>query len=115
MRNAGSALMGVGTGKGMKGAEEAAKAAISSPLLDEPVHDATGVVFNIMGPPSLTLQDVNAAAQVIYDNIHEDANVIFGALIDDTMEEEIAITVLATGYKTRATSVAEEQHLIAER
>lgn len=115
MRNAGSALMGVGTGRGINGAQDAARAAISSPLLDEPVQDATGVVFNIMGPPSLTLQDVNAAAQVIYDSINEDANVIFGALIDETMDEEISITVLATGYKSASVSILKEQDALAER
>jgi cell division protein FtsZ len=82
-------------------AEDAAIAAISSPLLDEPVSDATGVVFNIMGPRNLSLQDVNKAARVIYDNVHEDANVIFGALVDDDMENEVSITVLATGFNSR--------------
>jgi cell division protein FtsZ len=65
------------------------------------VSDATGVVFNIMGPRNLSLQDVNKAARVIYDNVHEDANVIFGALVDDEMENEVSITVLATGFNSR--------------
>jgi cell division protein FtsZ len=98
MKDAGSALMGIGTGVGKTSAEDAAIAAISSPLLDEPVKDATGVVFNILGPRSLSLQDVNRAARVIYDNVHEDANVIFGALVDDDVEDEVSITVLATGF-----------------
>lgn len=98
MKDAGSALMGIGTGVGKTSAEDAAIAAISSPLLDEPVQDATGVVFNILGPRNLSLQEVNRAARVIYDNVHEDANVIFGALVDDTIEDEVSITVLATGF-----------------
>lgn len=65
------------------------------------MSDATGVVFNIMGPRNLSLQDVNKAARVIYDNVHEDANVIFGALVDDDMRDEVSITVLATGFNSR--------------
>jgi cell division protein FtsZ len=102
MKDAGSALMGIGTGVGKTSAEDAAIAAISSPLLDEPVQDATGVVFNILGPRNLSLQDVNRAARVIYENVHEDANVIFGALVDDTIEDEVSITVLATGFNKGA-------------
>lgn len=83
---------------GKTSAEDAAIAAISSPLLDEPVSDAMGVVFNILGPRNLSLQEVNRAARVIYDNVHEDANVIFGALVDDDMDNEVSITVLATGF-----------------
>jgi len=99
MQNAGTALMGIGTGVGKTSAEDAAVAAISSPLLDAPVEDATGVVFNIMGGPALTLQEVDRAAKVIYNNVHEDANVIFGALIDDEIEDgTVSITVLATGF-----------------
>lgn len=140
MKDAGSALMGIGTGIGKTSAEDAAIAAISSPLLDEPVSDATGVVFNILGPRNLSLQEVNRAARVIYDNVDPDANVIFGALVresereravpknaegrtrcidlvpeppphtcpillvfghmqvDDEIENEVSITVLATGF-----------------
>mmetsp|Transcript_4402 Transcript_4402/g.6490 ORF Transcript_4402/g.6490 Transcript_4402/m.6490 type:complete len:434 (-) Transcript_4402:113-1414(-) len=100
MKDAGTALMGIGTGVGKTSAEDAAIAAISSPLLDEPVQDATGVVFNILGPRSLSLQEVNRAARVIYDNVHEDANVIFGALVDDDIQDEVSITVLATGFSS---------------
>jgi cell division protein FtsZ len=106
MKDAGSALMGIGTGVGKTSAEDAAIAAISSPLLDEPVQDATGVVFNILGPRNLSLQEVNRAARVIYDNVHEDANVIFGALVDDDIVDEVSITVLATGFGGPAASNA---------
>merc|ERR1719183_1885617 len=98
MADAGSALMGIGTGSGKTRAQDAAIAAISSPLLDEPVQDATGVVFNILGGPELSLKEVDRAAKVIYNNVDEDANVIFGALVDDNMENEISITVVATGF-----------------
>uniref|UniRef100_A0A7S2KNJ4 Plastid division protein FtsZ n=1 Tax=Skeletonema marinoi TaxID=267567 RepID=A0A7S2KNJ4_9STRA len=99
MQDAGTALMGIGTGTGKTSAEDAAVAAISSPLLDAPVDEATGVVFNIIGGESLSLQEVDRAAQVIYNNVHEDANVIFGALVDDEITDgTVSITVLATGF-----------------
>merc|ERR1719183_2423959 len=99
MADAGSALMGIGTGSGKTRAQDAAIAAISSPLLDEPVQDATGVVFNILGGPELSLKEVDRAAKVIYNNVDEDANVIFGALIDDEIADgTVSITVLATGF-----------------
>jgi len=72
VKDAGNALIGIGTGVGDTGAEDAAIAAISSPLLDEPVQEATGIVFNILGGPTMQLHQVNRAAQVIYDNINED-------------------------------------------
>jgi cell division protein FtsZ len=100
MHNAGTALMGIGTGIGKTSAEDAAIAAISSPLLDAPVDEATGVVFNIIGGESLSLQEVDRAARVIYDNVHEDANVIFGALVDEEIVDgTVSITVLATGFQ----------------
>mmetsp|Transcript_25354 Transcript_25354/g.45737 ORF Transcript_25354/g.45737 Transcript_25354/m.45737 type:complete len:454 (-) Transcript_25354:252-1613(-) len=99
MQDAGTALMGIGTGSGKTSAEDAAVAAISSPLLDAPVDEATGVVFNIIGGESLSLQEVDRAASVIYNNVHEDANVIFGALVDDEITDgTVSITVLATGF-----------------
>jgi len=100
MNNAGSALMGIGTGSGKNGAEEAAAAAISSPLLDSPIDQATGVVFNIIGGPELSLKQVDAAAKVIYNSVDQDANVIFGALIDnEIIDDSVTMTVLATGFK----------------
>merc|ERR1712127_738522 len=100
MADAGTALMGIGTGMGKTSAEDAAIAAISSPLLDAPVDEATGVVFNIIGGDSLSLQEVDRAARVIYDNVHEDVNVIFGALVDEEITDgTVSITVLATGFE----------------
>ncbi|KAL7547116.1 hypothetical protein ACHAWF_010431, partial [Thalassiosira exigua] len=98
MSDAGTALMGIGLGSGKTGAEDAAKAAISSPLLDSSIDNAKGVVFNISGGEGLSLTDVNRAARLIYDSVEEDANVIFGALIDEGLEDSISITVLATGF-----------------
>jgi len=99
MQNAGTALMGIGIGNGKTRAEDAALAAISSPLLDTTIDHATGVVFNLSGGPNMSLAEVSRAAKMIYDNVETDANVIFGALIDESMGESVSMTVLATGFK----------------
>lgn len=101
MTNAGTALMGMGTGKGKMRATDAAMAAISSPLLDFPITKAKGIVFNVVGGSDMTLQEINTAAEVIYENVDPDANIIFGALVDDKVTNgEVSITVLATGFTT---------------
>eukprot|EP00607_Mallomonas_marina_P010778 CAMPEP_0182421226 /NCGR_PEP_ID=MMETSP1167-20130531/6515_1 /TAXON_ID=2988 /ORGANISM="Mallomonas Sp, Strain CCMP3275" /LENGTH=388 /DNA_ID=CAMNT_0024598135 /DNA_START=340 /DNA_END=1507 /DNA_ORIENTATION=+ len=101
MANAGTALMGIGHGRGKHRATDAAMAAISSPLLDFPITRAKGIVFNIVGGDDMSLQEINAAADVIYDNVDVDANIIFGALVDETVTNgELSITVLATGFST---------------
>lgn len=101
MNNAGTALMGIGIAQGKTAAEDAAAAAISSPLLDSNIENAKGVVFNISGGQNLSLNEVNLAAKLIYSTANSDANVIFGALIDETLEDNISITVLATGFTER--------------
>lgn len=98
MGDAGTALMGIGRGSGRTRAQDAAASAISSPLLDFPIEMAKGVVFNIVGGEDLTLQEINAAAEVIYEAVDPNANIIFGALVDPNMAGEIAITVIATGF-----------------
>ena len=98
MADAGSALMGIGMGSGKSRAREAAIAAVSSPLLEASIHGAKGVVINITGGYDLTLHEVNAAADSIYEVVDEDANIIFGAVIDETMDGEVRITVIATGF-----------------
>ena len=92
--------MGIGRASGRARAQDAAAAAISSPLLDFPIEKAKGVVFNIVGGSDLTLQEINAAADVIYQAVDPNANIIFGAMVDETMNSggEIAITVIATGF-----------------
>eukprot|EP00981_Chlorochromonas_danica_P012677 scaffold5256_cov192-Ochromonas_danica.AAC.3 len=101
MGDAGTALMGIGRGNGRTRASDAAAAAISSPLLDFPIEKARGVVFNIVGGSDLTLQEINAAAEVIYEAVDPDANIIFGALVDDSMQGDVAITVIATGFPVK--------------
>ena len=98
MADAGSALMGIGTGSGKTRAQDAAVAAISSPLLDFPIERAKGIVFNITGGQDMTLHEINSAAEVIYEAVDPNANIIFGALVDDNMENEISITVVATCF-----------------
>lgn len=111
MGNAGTALMGIGTGKGKTRAVDAAMSAISSPLLDFPITKAKGIVFNVVGGADMTLQEINAAAEVIYENVDQDANIIFGALIDDKLTNgEISITVLATGFTTDFYDSADEEN-----
>jgi cell division protein FtsZ len=104
LQDAGSAIIGIGNGNGPNAAEDAAVAALGSPLLDENSLDvANGVVFNILGGPTMTLSDVNRAANVIYDTVTEDANVIFGASVDDNIaDNEIFVTVLATGFQKKS-------------
>lgn len=99
MQNAGSALMGIGTGTGEKRAEEAAKAAISSPLLDVSIHGAKGVLFSVAGGEDLGMLEIQDAAQVITNAIDPDAKVIFGAITDETLKKgQIKVTVIATGF-----------------
>ena len=102
MYEAGSAMMGIGSGSGENRATEAAEQAISSPLLEETITGAKGVIFNVTGGSDLTLYEVNDAAEVIYNAVDPDANIIFGAVIDEKLEGEVVVTVIATGFKLSA-------------
>ncbi len=108
MADAGSALMGIGIGSGKSRAREAAMAAISSPLLEASIDGARGVVFNITGGSDLTLHEVNAAAEIIYEVVDPNANIIFGAVIDDRLQGEIRITVIATGFTAEAQAAQQQ-------
>src|SRR3954462_14815577 len=98
MSGAGSALMGIGIGSGADRATEAAKAAISSPLLESSIDGAKGVLLSIAGPTDLSLHEVNAAADAITRVAHHDANIIFGAVVDDALGQEVRVTVIAAGF-----------------
>ena len=98
MADAGSAMMGIGTGSGKSRASEAATTAISSPLLASTIEGAKGVVFNITGGSDLTLHEVNTAAEIVYEVVDPNANIIFGAVIDERMQGEVRITAIATGF-----------------
>jgi len=115
MRNAGSALMGIGRASGEDRAREAAKTAINSPLLDLSIDGAHGVLFSIAGGDDMTMWEVNEAAKVITESIAKDAKVIFGAVKDERLRKgEIKITVVASGFgDAYATSVAKSQNLFS--
>jgi cell division protein FtsZ len=98
MRDAGSALMGIGTASGENRAAEAARAAVSSPLLETSIEGATGILLNITGGPDIGLFEVNEAAEVVTSAADQNANVIFGAVIDDAVGGEVRVTVIATGF-----------------
>lgn len=98
MENAGSALMGIGQASGEGRAVAASKAAISSPLLEGSIDGASGIIFNVSGGSDLTLMEVNEAAEVIYSVASPDANIIFGSVIDDHLQGQVKITVIATGF-----------------
>jgi len=98
MSEGGAALMAVGTATGENRAVEAAQQAISSKLLDVTIDGARGILFNVTGGPSMTLYEVNQAAEIIKSTSHPDVNLIFGAVIDENMKDEIRITVIATGF-----------------
>jgi cell division protein FtsZ len=98
MRDAGSALMGIGYARGDNRSVTAARAAISSPLLEASIEGARGILLNISGGSDLGLFEVNEAAEIIHSVAHPDANIIFGAVIDDEMGDEIRVTVIAAGF-----------------
>lgn len=99
MCNAGSALMGIGMAKGEKRAITAAKAAVESPLLEASINGSKGVLLNITGSGNLGLYEVNEAAEIISEVADPEANIIFGAVIDESLGEEIRVTVIATGFE----------------
>jgi cell division protein FtsZ len=98
MSNAGSALMGIGYGAGEGRALAAANAAISSPLLEASIEGARGILLSVAGGSDLGLFEVNEAAEVIHGVAHPDANIIFGTVIDDSMGDEVRVTVIAAGF-----------------
>jgi cell division protein FtsZ len=98
MTDAGSSLMGIGQARGENRATEAARAAISSPLLEASIDGARGVLLNIAGGSDLGLLEVNEAATIITKAAHPDANIIFGAVVDDTLGDEVRVTVIAAGF-----------------
>jgi len=102
LHDAGSALMGVGGGTGENRAEEAARAAISSPLLEASIEGARGLLLSIAGGSDLTLHEVHRSAEAITRAAHPDANIIFGAIIDDALGDEVRVTVIAAGFDREA-------------
>lgn len=102
MRNKGIAHMGIGHGKGDRRTVDAVKQAVFSPLLETSIEGATSVILNIMGSADLTLEEINQAAELVKEVVHPNANIIFGADIRETLNEEIIVTVIATGFEPSA-------------
>ncbi|MDP9022107.1 MAG: cell division protein FtsZ [Actinomycetota bacterium] len=115
MKDAGSALMGIGTARGDQRALEAANLAISSPLLEASIDGARGVLLMLAGGSDLGLFEVNEAADVITKAAHPDANIIFGAVIDDSLGDEVKVTVIAAGFDTWDEPVEQEGAFVAEQ
>ena len=108
MADAGTALLGIGVGSGRSRAIEAAQAAISSPLLESArIDGAKGCVINISGGKDMTLEDMTTASEVIYEVVDPDANIIVGAVVDERLEGEIHVTVIATGFESGASYISE--------
>jgi cell division protein FtsZ len=103
MSGGGNALMSVGVATGEERAREAAETAVSSALLDVTIDGAQGILFNVTSGPNLSLFEVNEAAEIVRQKAHPDANIIFGAVIDENMDEELRITLIATGFEAAAT------------
>ncbi len=101
MSNSGSALMGIGESNSENRGAEAAKQAISSPLLEASIEGATGIILNITGGQDLGLFEVNEAAEIVHNAAHQDANLIFGAVVDEAQGERVSVTVIATGFDQR--------------
>ena len=98
LQNAGSALMGIGTASGDSRARDAAQKALSSSLLEASIEGARGVLLNVTGPSTMTLMEMNEAAEIIHGIAHQDANIIFGTVINDEMGDEVKVTVIAAGF-----------------
>ena len=98
MQNAGYAHMGVGHASGKEKAQQAALAAVSSPLLETKISGAKGVIINITSSPDIALDEIDTASQIVTERAHEDANIIWGATFDENMEDEMTVTVIATGF-----------------
>ena len=117
MKNAGMAHMGVGRAAGKGKAEEAARMALSSPLLETSIHGARGVLINVTGSMDIGLEEVEQAASLVQDAVHPDALTIFGATFDESMDDEIRVTVIATGFadgKSAAAAAPAEEKKAAE-
>ena len=107
MKDAGRAHMGVGTASGREKAEQAALAAVASPLLETSINGATGVLVNVTGSSELTLDDVETAAGIVQEAANPEANIIFGATWDENFEDEMRVTVIATGFEQKAAAAEE--------
>lgn len=114
MKDAGYAHMGMGFATGKDKATEAADAAVSSPLLETAIDGAKGVIINITASPDITLDEIDAASTMIKDKVSDDANIIWGAVIDESMEDSISVTVIATGFNAEGKPIKDDDSVIVE-
>ncbi|HTK89865.1 MAG TPA: cell division protein FtsZ [Verrucomicrobiae bacterium] len=115
MSGMGMALMGAGTGKGQNRALDAAQKAVASPLLDETsIEGARGILINFTGGPDMAIHEVEEAAKIVQEAAHEEANIIFGAVIDDSLQDEVRITVIATGFTERKVEMSPTSSKVLE-
>ena len=105
MLNTGMAHMGIGRASGENRAEDAAKQAVQSPMLETSIEGARGVIINITGGTNLGLHEVNTAAELVQRSVDPEANIIFGAVIDESLDEDIVITVIATGFEKEQNTI----------
>ena len=111
MQASGSALMGIGRGQGEGRAVKAAEIAINSQLLESSINGATGVIVNITGGPDMTLHEISDAANIIHDAVNDDATVIIGTAVNENIQGEIQITVIATGFEMKADKPEEKKEV----
>ncbi|MBQ7528763.1 cell division protein FtsZ [bacterium] len=111
MANKGSAMLGIGVASGENRAEEAARGAIQNPLWEGDINGATGVLFNVVASSNFSMQELQAAANIIYESVDPEANIIFGSVTDENMGEEVRITVVATGFPEHIEEVAEGEEV----
>jgi len=114
MLNTGMAHMGIGRASGENRAEDAAKQAIQSPMLETSIEGARGVIINITGGASLGLHEVNTAAELVQRSVDPEANIIFGAVIDESLDEDIVITVIATGFEKEEITVGNVGEIVTK-
>jgi cell division protein FtsZ len=114
MNSSGSALMGIGESSSESRGAEAARTAISSPLLEASIEGATGIILNITGGTDLGLFEVNEAAEIVHNSAHQDANLIFGAVVDDSYGEKVSVTVIATGFDQRLATQRRGERSVVE-
>jgi cell division protein FtsZ len=99
MENAGTAFMGLGFGEGKNRADQAAESATTSPILDVNLKGAKGILLSIASASNITMAEVSTITSAVSENAHEDANIIFGTVVDETLEDQIRVTVIATGFE----------------
>jgi len=106
--------MGIGESSSESRGSEAARLAISSPLLEASIEGATGIILNITGGPDLGLFEVNEAAEIVHNAAHQDANLIFGAVVDEAFGEKVSVTVIATGFDQRLANQRRAERPVVE-